>query len=186
MKTPKRHLPRVCVSPPPPRPKAEAGPLLLGWFCSPCRTHVQGDLCHHLSVQLLSPGTCCVQGTVPVLRSRRNRSRTPIPFRRVPCILGLLLCAVHLLCASTAYVGRWSAGAERPRQSQCSSLEAWVAGQRVLGREAGRCGVGGGTSNRPPHPEACCVGRSCWGRTRGAGAGTHAWPSPSSANRVVP
>ena len=134
----KRRLPRVCVSPPSPPPRAEAGPLFLGWFCSPCRTHVQGDLCHHLSVHLLSPGTCCVQGTVPVLWSWRSRSRTPVRFRRIPCILGLLLCAVHLLCADTAYVGRWSAGAERPRQSQCSSPEAWVAGQRGLGREAGR------------------------------------------------
>lgn len=169
MKTPKRRLPRVCVSPPSPPPRAEAGPLLLGWFCSPCRTHVQGDLCHHLSVQLLSPGTCCVQGTVPVLRSWRSRSRTPVPFRRIPCILGLLLCAVHLLCAGTAYVGRWSAGAERPRQSQCSSPEAWVAGQRGLGREAGRCGVGGGTSDCPPSRGSLCW-QELWGvEPRGRG-----------------
>lgn len=66
-------------------------------FCSPCRTYVQGDLCH------LSRGTCRVQGAVLVLRSGRNRSRTPIPFRRIPCTLGLLLGAVYLLCASTAF-----------------------------------------------------------------------------------
>ena len=169
---PKAPPPSCCVSPPSPRPKAEAGPLLLGRLCSPCRTHVQGDLYHHLSVQLLSPGTCCVQGTVPALQSRRNRSRTPIPFRRIPCILGLLLCAVHLLCASTAYAGRRSAGAERSRQSQCSSLEAWVARQRVLGREAGRCGVGGGTSDRPPPPR----GLLCWQELLGlepGGRGRH-------------
>lgn len=76
-----------------------------------------------------------------VLRSRKTRSRTPIPFRRIPCILGLLLGAVHRHCfpETSPYAGRWSAGAERPRQSQRSSPKACVAGQRRLGREAGCC-----------------------------------------------
>ena len=109
-------------------------------FCSPCRTYVQGSvtIC---SVRHLSWGICRVQGGVLVLRSKKSRSRTPIPFRRIPCILGLLLGAVRRHCfpETSPYVGRWSAGAERPGQSQCSSPKAWVAGQRGLGREAGRC-----------------------------------------------
>lgn len=45
----------------------------------------------------------------------------------------------HCFPEASPYAGRRSAGAERPRQSQCSSPKAWVAGQRRLGREAGRC-----------------------------------------------
>lgn len=179
VKTPKRRLPRVCVSPPRLHPGQKLGPPP-GLVLLPLR-HAQGDL--------LSPsvGPTPLRGPA-VFRALcrcvelEKQKQDPVPFRRIPCILGLLLCAVHLLCAGT-YVGRWSAG-DRPRQSQCSSPEAWVAGQRRAGQRSRTLEGWGWQRVTAPFLRLAVLARAVGGGAQGQGRHSRLaqpQPEPGSA-----
>lgn len=82
-----------------------------------------------------------------------------------------------LLCAGTAYVGRWSAGQGHVRaRAQPGSLGS-RAGR--LGEEAGRCRDRGGTVATAPFLGLAVLARSCGGGAQGQGRHSHPGPAPA-------